>query len=297
MRLKAYPKNFKLLSIFLILLLIMFAFSGIAEGDSINEPVWAFPGAYVKYLEKMNSVTVYEYEPKNVSSQTNIGLYEIKILSVDLKNQTFSYLESSRVLYSSGPNQSGNNYYHNSTFNYTFSEYFNKSLNLKQPITIFFINKKTIDELNKGFVPGDLLSLLSGGMYSSLPGNSAKVTDNLTLNINNKIYPVIKIHVNYYNNSTLNYYNISIQSTTLIGNVTVYIDKYSGVIVEWNSNLIAIGPLNVEYDYFNNSIILNSTNIPMGTTGQINYYFVFALSIGVILIISITFIYFKKKNK
>jgi len=289
MRLKNHQKKFKLLSLFLILLVIMFAYSSIVEGNNINEPVWAFPGAYVKYFEKGSSVIVFGNGTKTTfANATGIGLY--KILSVNLKNQTFSYLQSVTyppVVYYYSPNYSCNYKFINSTFNYSFSEYFNTTGNPNQPITIFFINQKTMDELNKGFVPGALLTAFSSDIYyPSLPGNSANATGNLTLSINNEIYPVIKVQVKFYN-----------KIVSSFGNTTVYIDKYSGIIVKWNTNLTELGPLKSQHNYANMSIILFSTNIPMGALGQINYYFILALSIGVILVISITFIYFKKKNK
>ncbi len=304
MRLKACHKKFKLLSIFLILLLIMFAFSSTVEGDSINEPVWAFPGAYVKYYEKNSAVTVFGNWTKHVYPNiTSTLLY--KILSVNLKNQTFSYLESGTVppavlllfdFTQNVQNASLNNKFWNYTFNYSFGEYFNETTNINQPITIFFVNKKTLNELNKGFVPTNLSTVLSLDFwYSSKTENiylppyskiNVNTTDNLTLIISHEIFSVIKVQVNFYENFSSSF-----------GNATAYIDKYSGIIVKWNNNLTVLGPLKLDYYYDNITIILNSTNIPMGASQQINYYFILALSIGVILIISVSIIYFKKKNK
>ncbi len=295
-------KKFKIISFFLILLVIMFAFSSIVEGNNINEPVWAFSGAYVKYFEKESNVQLANGKIQHYPNETSIALY--KILSVNLKNQTFSYLQSLTcplVLYFYTQNIQNNycNKFWNLTFNYNFREYSNETANIHQPITIFFINQKTLNELNKGFVPMNLSTVLSldfwvsynqeTGIGSPIPPSeiNANATNNLTLNINNEIYPVIKVQLNFRDN--LSGMPIS------FGNATAYIDKYSGIIVKWNANveLLVFSPV---YSWINFSIILNSTNIPMGASPQINYYFIFAVSIGVILIISISLVYLKKKK-
>jgi len=252
---KGYGKSIKNKKIMVIgvvfLFLIMFTFSIIVEGNNINEPVWAFPGAYVKYFEKGSSVIVFGNGTKTTfPNATGIGLY--KILSVNFKNQTFSYLQSLTyppVLYFYSPNTTCNYKFINSTFNYSFSEYFNTTGNPNQPITIFFINQKTINELNKGFVPGALSTALSLDIfYPYLPGNSANATGNLTLSINNEIYPVIKVQVNFYNN---------FPPSPWFGNTTVYIDKYSGIIVKWNMNVTVLGPLKSQHNYNNGKYNIN----------------------------------------
>ncbi len=297
-------KKFKIISFFLILLLIMFTFSSIVEGNNINEPVWAFSGAYVKYFEKKSDVQLANGKIQHIyPNATSILLY--KILSVDQKNQTFSYLESvpgtpalmGLFPYPQDVEATKNNpKFWNLTFNYNFREYSNETGNINQPITIFFINQKTLNELNKGFVPINLSTVLSldfwisynqeTGIISLLPPSeiNASAISNLTLTINNEIYPVIKVQVNFCDNLT-----------SSSGNATAYIDKYSGIIVKWIANVAVLvsGPV---YCWINSSIILNSTNIPMEASLQINYYFILAGSIGAILIISISLIYLKKKK-
>ncbi len=298
-------KKFKIISFFLILLLIMFTFSSIVEGNNINEPVWAFLGAYVKYFEKNSNVYITSETKHTYLNTTSILLY--KILSINQETQTFSYLESvpgnpaiiALFPYPQDVEATKNNYkFWNLTFNYNFREYFNETANINQPITIFFINQKTLNELSKGFVPKNLSTVLSldfgsssnpeTGIVSIFPPSeiNANASSNLTININNEIYPVIKVQVNFCDNLT-----------SSSGNATAYIDKYSGIIVKWNANITTLvdGPITV-YCWINSSIILNSTNIPMGASQQINYYFILAVSIGVILIISISLVYLKKKK-
>jgi len=309
---KGYGKSIKNKKIMVIgvvfLLLIMFTFNSIVEGNNINEPVWAFPGAYVKYLEKESSVGLFANGTKHVYPKaTSILLY--KILSVNQKNQTFSYLESvpgapvimALFPYPQDVEALKNNYkFYNLTFNYNFREYSNETANINQPITIFFINQKTLNELNKGFVPMNLSTVISldfgssfnpeTGIISLCPPSeiNANATSNLTLNINNEIYPVIKVQLNFRD-------NISGMPISF-GNATAYIDKYSGIIVKWYANLTGTGFVFPRVVCDNYSIILISTNIPMGTSPQINYYFILAVSIGAILIISISLVYFKKKK-
>ncbi len=303
---KGYGKSIKNKKIMVIgvvfLLLIIFAFSSIVEGNNINEPVWAFSGAYVKYFEKKSDVQLANGTKRIYPNETSIALY--KILSVNLKNQTFSYLQSLTyppVLYFYTQNIQNNccNNFWNLTFNYNFKKYSNETGNINQPITIFFINQKTLNELNKGFVPMNLSAVLSLNFWVSYNGETeiesaippseinANATNNLTLNTNNEIYPVIKVQLNFRDN--LSGMPIS------FGNATAYIDKYSGIIVKWNANVevLIFSPV---YYWINFSIILISTNIPMGTSQQINYYFILAVSIGVILIISISLVYLKKKK-
>ncbi len=280
----------KIIVLFLVVLLLLLTFSNIGTGDSLHYPTWALTGAYVKYTETSNATSIYNNGSKIYSNPTSsIGVY--RITSVDFKNQIFSYVESvtqPAVLVFFKPNATITNNFINITYNCTFSEFFNTTGNASQPITIFFINNNTINELNKGVVPNNLSYSLS--LFNFAPdihGNSAMAISNINLNIGNKIYPVDKIFVRFYLIGAENY-------TLALGNATAFVDDYSGIIVKWDINLIKPGFLGSPTSYENITLIINSTNIPMYPPQRLNLYSIILVPVSAIIIISIAIMVYKR---
>lgn len=276
----------------LLILLLLFPFGIYGNGENLHYPPWAFNGAEVKYNIISNSTTIMNESKiySNISSSI-----EIKIIYVNLKNQTFSYLESIKqpaVLGFFKPNTTITNNFINNTYNCTVGEFLNTTGNASQPITIFFINNNTINELNRGIVTNDISSSLS--LFNFVPGssgNSANAISNTYINLDNKIYKVDKIFVTFKlmgeNNQTL-----------ISGNATAFIDVYSGIVLKWVINNTS--PESINHKEFNSiKLIINSTNIPMNpNSSSLNIVTIIEVSILIIVIlIPIVMVYIKNKRR
>ncbi|MGC8673354.1 MAG: hypothetical protein ACP5TO_07660 [Thermoplasmata archaeon] len=246
----------------------------------------------MKYNICSNSTAI--INESRIYSKTLFSSIEIKITYVNFKSQTFSYLESIKQPVLLGffkPNATITNNFINTTYNCTFGEFLNTTGNVSQPITIFFINDNTINELNKGIVSYDLFSSLS--LFNFMPGssgNSAKVISNTYMNLGDKIYTVDKIFVTFKlmgsDNQTLN-----------SGNATAFIDVYSGIVLKWViNNTIPEGNYLTQNSI---NLIINSTNIPIEpSNSSLNIALIIELSIPIIgIAVLIAMNYIKKKRR